>query len=183
MRRILAVALMAMSGMAWATQQMAEVMIVDGEPIALLAEPLAPLLARPEVASSLRTQVGTSLCTANWRGYQGTWEIRDDALYLVKLSISPCHDPREVPIDTVIPDAAAPLRATWFSGDLTIPLTKRHKHWHLEEGFMLERYELVTIAEGVVKERRTIERTRGVQGSGQNAADRSDGKPAVPVQQ
>ncbi|WP_416046730.1 hypothetical protein [Cupriavidus basilensis] len=99
MKRILAVTLMAMSGMAWATLQMAEVVIIDGEPTALLAEPLAPLLDRLEVASGLRTQVGTNLCTASWRGYQGTWEIRDDALYLVKLSISPCHDPREVPLD------------------------------------------------------------------------------------
>ncbi|WP_174427393.1 hypothetical protein [Cupriavidus basilensis] len=46
-----------------------------------------------------------------------------------------------MPIDTIIPDAAAPLKATWFSGELTISLTNRHRHWHLGEGFPLEHYD------------------------------------------
>ncbi len=39
---------------------------------------------------------------------------------------------------TIIPDAAAPLKATWFPGDLTIPMITRRRHWHLEEGLLLE---------------------------------------------
>ncbi len=168
MKWILAVALMAMAGMACATRQVAEVVVVNGEPTALLAEPLAPLLERPGIAANFRAQIGGGCATDNWRGYQGTWEIRDNALYLVKLTS--CHVPDGVPIDAVIPGATTPLKAIWFSGNLTIPLTKRRMAWHLGEDFLLEHYELIAIVDGVVKERKTIERTKYRDASGAKAS-------------
>lgn len=159
LRQILAVVLLFMSGLASATPQMAEVIIVNDEPTALLAEPLAPLLEEKKISDNLRAALGGWCSTANWRGYVGTWEIRDGALYLVKLG-SRCHQPSEVPLDAVIPGASSPQRAYWFSGELTIPLVKRSIGWHLGEEFMLMRYELVTVVHGVVTDRKTIERPR-----------------------
>ena len=159
MRRILAAALMFMSSVVFATPQEAEVILVNDEPTPLLAEPLAPLLEQQNIAGNLHAALGEWCTTANWRGYVGTWEIRDGALYLVKLG-SRCHKPSEVPVDAVIPGASSPQRAYWFSGNLTIPLVKRNIGWHLGEEFMLMRYELVTVVHGVVTDRTTIERPR-----------------------
>lgn len=158
MRRIFATILMFMSSVAFATPQVAEVIIVRGESTALLAEPLAPLLKQEEIARNLHAAFGWGCTTANWRGYVGTWEIRGDVLYLVKLS-SECHEPNEVPLGAVIPGASSPWKASWFSGNLTIPLVKRRMAWHLGEEFIVLRYELVTVVNGEVTERRTIERS------------------------
>ncbi|MBN6207505.1 hypothetical protein JYK21_13610 [Ralstonia pickettii] len=102
MRRLVAVALIFIADAAFATPQVAEVILVNDEPTALLAEPLAPLLEEEKISDNLRVALGGWCSTANWRGYVGTWEIRDGALYLVKLG-SRCHQPSEVPLDAVIP--------------------------------------------------------------------------------
>ena len=159
MRRIFAAAVMFMSSGAFATSQVAEVIIVNDEPTPLLAEPLAPMLEQQNIAANLHAVLGRACTTANWRGYVGTWEIRDGALYLVKLA-SQCHEPNEVPLDAVIPGTSSPQRAYWFSGNLTIPLVKRRIPWHLGEEFILMRYELVTVVHGVVTDRKIIERAR-----------------------
>ncbi|WP_439893087.1 hypothetical protein ACS7SF_24560 (plasmid) [Ralstonia sp. 25C] len=130
---------------------------VNDEPTAPLAEPLAPLLEQKKISDNLRAALDGWCSTANWRGYIGTWQIRDGALYLVKLG-SRCHEPSEAPLEAVIPGASSPQRAYWFSGKLTIPLVKRNSGWHLGEEFMLMRYELVTVVHGVVTDRKTIER-------------------------
>ncbi|WP_426399484.1 hypothetical protein ACN9M1_24635 [Ralstonia sp. R-29] len=159
MRRVFAAFLLFASGVAFATPQVAEVIIVNDESTALLAEPLAPLLKHQKIADNLRAALGGWCTTANWRGYVGTWEIRDGALYLVKLA-SPCHEPNDTPLDAVIPDASSPQRAYWFSGTLTIPLVKKSSSWHLGEELFVLRYERVTVVNGVVTDRKTIERPR-----------------------
>jgi len=164
---------MFVSSVVFATSQVAEVIIVNDEPIPLLAEPLAPMLEQQKVADNLHAALGGWCTTANWRGYVGTWEIRDGALYLVKLA-SRCHEPSEVPLDAVIPGASSPQRAYWFSGNLTIPLVKRSIGWHLGEEFMLMRYELVTVVHGVVTDRKTIERPRHSGSTGASSSPRAN---------
>lgn len=170
---------MFMSSAAFATPQAAEVIIVNDEPTALLAEPLAPLLKQQKIADNLRAALGGWCTTANWRGYVGTWEIRDGALYLVKLG-SPCHEPNDAPLDAVVPGASSPQRAYWFSGTLTIPLVKKSSSWHLGEDFMLMRYELVTVVNGVVTERKTIERPRHSGSTGASSSVPASGVAVEP---
>lgn len=143
MRRVLAVALMTISSMAWATLQMPEIMIVDDEPTLLLPVPLAPFLDRLGIASNFHANVRWRT-TANWRGYQGTWEIRDNPLYLLKLN-SQCRQLEDIPIDAIIPGAVAPVKATWFSGDLMVPLTGQRMRWSLDRVAFLDRFELITL--------------------------------------
>lgn len=172
MKRILAAALMLTSSVALSTPQEAELLIVNDEPTALLAEPLAPLLEQQRIAGNLHVALGGWCRTSNWRGYVGTWEIRDGVLYLVKLG-SACHEPKDVPLDVVIPGASSPLKASWFSGNLMIPLVKRRAGWHLGEEFMLMQFERVTVVNGVVTERQKIERSRRG-----GSADASSSAPA-----
>jgi len=51
--------------------------------------------------------------TGCWRGYQGTWEVRDDTLHLVRL------DPpsgSEDSLSVMFPEQTGSVEATWFSG-------------------------------------------------------------------
>ena len=179
MRRVFAAILLFASGVAFATPQVAEVIIVNDEPTALLAEPLAPLLKQQRIADNLRAALGGWCTTANWRGYVGTWEIRDGALYLVKLG-SPCHEPNDAPLDTVIPGASSPQRAYWFSGNLTVPLVKRRMDWHLGEEFVVLRYERITVVNGVVNDRKTIERPRDGGSTGASSSAPASGAAVEP---
>src|SRR4051812_39666292 len=52
-----------------------------------------------------------------WRGYVGTWEIRDDTLHLVQLSTSPGEEV-ESELARVFPQHAGSVAATWFSGEI-----------------------------------------------------------------
>jgi hypothetical protein len=57
--------------------------------------------------------------TACWRGYVGTWKIKNDELYLVSLQEG---YPRTggIPLDKVNPDWISPVKATWFTGTIQI---------------------------------------------------------------
>lgn len=68
--------------------------MIDGKPNALFAEPLGPALG---ANAQLRERLGKHLkgrCSASWRGYQATWEVRENMLYLVKVDANPCSSKR-----------------------------------------------------------------------------------------
>ena len=53
-----------------------------------------------------------------WRGYVGTWEIRNDALHLVAIEGSGKGWMR-IGLDELFPGHAGSVEATWFSGEIT----------------------------------------------------------------
>lgn len=90
------------------TAQVREIVVIDGERRGLCALPLAPLFHswRPEI----RFEVESS---ANWRGYQGSWEIVGTDLFLTDFTGTPVQngDPKQpgpaaLPIIAHGPDVA-----------------------------------------------------------------------------
>ena len=57
--------------------------------------------------------------SAHWRGYLGSWEIRNDRLYLIGLS-GTLMDGTKVCLDTLFPGFAERVFAHWFSGRLRL---------------------------------------------------------------
>lgn len=130
------------------TAQCPERLILDGRPRAIYAQPLYRLCKHYR----LELKNPHVWCTANYRGYVGTWEIRDGALYLAQVCWDNCSGRNsEVPM----PDdlhrrlfrAAGgdgfPLRAHWFNGLVRIPIGRRlvyshhgWSHWHERERVM-----------------------------------------------
>jgi uncharacterized protein (TIGR02996 family) len=53
-----------------------------------------------------------------WRGYVGTWELRDDALFLTGLAIPPDIAGRDA-LPEMFPESLGHVAATWFSGEIT----------------------------------------------------------------
>ncbi|MCX6328326.1 MAG: hypothetical protein NTZ85_02270 [Bacteroidia bacterium] len=55
-----------------------------------------------------------------WRGYLATWEIIDNCLYLVAVIF---HSPGgDKDLDYLFPNSISKIKATWYTGELKIPL-------------------------------------------------------------
>jgi uncharacterized protein (TIGR02996 family) len=52
-----------------------------------------------------------------WRGYEGTWEVRDDALHLVRVAAPHGQGSRDG-LARTFPGHAGPVEGTWFSGEI-----------------------------------------------------------------
>jgi hypothetical protein len=95
--------------------------------------------------------------TACWRGYIGTWEIRDSDLYLVALEREQ-HVVRETGPERlrkdlllqVFPGAERPIPATWFSGVLRLPQGAQLRYIHMGYVSIYERDLYLTVKSGKV---------------------------------
>lgn len=98
------------------TAQIPEYLLYRGNDYSLLTQPLAEWFRstgqRPDFAPKH---------TACWRGYVGSWEIRDDRLYLTDLE-GRLRSSGEATVKTVFPAEEGPVFAVWFSGELRCPI-------------------------------------------------------------
>jgi len=104
-----------------ATVQTPDVLTYEGEEIPLRTYPLESYFTddnpRPEGIFKTR-------CTANWRGYVAHWKLEEGQLYLTRLMEDSCGPSEEIPLDRVFPGGKGPIKASWFTGTLTIPRGK-----------------------------------------------------------
>lgn len=93
-------------------------------------------------------------CTACWRGYLGTWELRDRRLYLIALSDELDFEGNEsgsVSLATLFPDYPDRVFAHWYWGMLRIPLGKRIEYVHSGYATRHERDLLLGLEGGVLQ--------------------------------
>lgn len=83
--------------------------------------------------------------TACWRGYQGTWEIRDGRFYLVAL----CGRYRLGP--------GEPLLADWFSGVLRVPKGNLLEYVHMGFSSIYDQEAHISIDNGRVVKTQLID--------------------------
>ena len=102
------------------TVQVEEKIIIDGNKYVLLSEPLEPLLKR--FKKNLKLEPYGSYC---WRGYVGTWSIRNNVLYLEHLKIN--YHPQDE--DLLAPLLVDKLHyvAEWYTGELRVPFGKQYE--------------------------------------------------------
>jgi len=98
-----------------ATSQVPESLVYEGTTNDMYTAPLESLFP----AGKPKVFVEKPSSTACWRGYVGTWEIKNSELYLVALQEG---YPRTgaIPLDKVNPQWKSPVKAIWFSGSLRI---------------------------------------------------------------
>lgn len=147
---ILAVVWALTTGQAYATAQIPDSIVIDGETHPLHTEPLMPyLLSNPLVEKSFLVWGGG--CSASWRGYKATWEVVDRKLYLIRIEIGPCSDtPEVVPIDVIFQNNSKREFAEWYSGVMTIPQGKLVKPIPGGYASKYENYLTLKIKDGVV---------------------------------
>jgi hypothetical protein len=165
---------------AFAMPQEAEILIYKEGQYTLRSLPLASYFKSYPVPPALSSYF-TWCSAANYRGYQGTWEIKGDSLYLVRLEKG-CR-PRtvlqtgksskntekndglraakqrdsEIPLTELFSGQETPIKAAWYSGQLCIPQGKyicnHYSGWGKEYSNKL----LLSVENGVVTNKRVID--------------------------
>lgn len=109
------------------TAQASETLIYQGEELMMFETPLDIYLAQKKIQFQYET-------TANWRGYDGTWEIKGSdelgyRLYLVSLSAN-ITGRQKVGLDYLFPEYPSGVFAHWYSGQARCPRGKLLNYIH-----------------------------------------------------
>jgi len=132
------------------TAQVHERLILDGEETSMaFCPPLPdghPCIYEPEPDEALSDEAKFILSnTACWRGYMGTWEIKDGRFYL-----------RDLRGRFQMRDGG-PILADWFSGVLRVPKGKRLSYVHMGFGSVYEEEIHIKVKSGLIVARRVID--------------------------
>jgi hypothetical protein len=98
--------------------------------------------------------------TANWRGYQGSWEIKGSEevgyrLYLISLTACLKY-PKKVGLDYLFPEFPNGVFAHWFSGEIRCPRGDRLHYVHGGYASIYEEDLFLEFQEGVLKGTRVV---------------------------
>lgn len=119
------------------TAQVSEHLIYGGKEIPMFSNPLGLYLIASKVSFK-------SPHTANWRGYVGTWEVKEyegvERLYLIGLYAHKTYD-QIVGVRDIFPGYDT-VFAHWFSGELRLPQGEQLKYRHMGYGSIYE-YDLM----------------------------------------
>jgi hypothetical protein len=126
------------------TAQFGENMHYEGREVVMCNEPLGDYFKLAGIEPEFDAN-----CTALWRGYLGTWEIRDARLYLVGL-VGVLKGLIEANVATIFPGYPDRVFAHWYSGTLRVPEGKILQYAHGGYGSTYESDLLITIDKGVV---------------------------------
>jgi len=141
-----------------ATAQYPDKLIYKGKTISIFSNPFESYFddehSRPKIFSK-------SMCSAIWRGYVATWEIKSNDLYLLSLVEGTCeNNAPEIPLNEIFKDKKTPIKASWFSGIIRIPFGKQLQYIHMGYNSIYEKELYVTIKNGKVLEIELQERKK-----------------------
>jgi hypothetical protein len=142
-----------LSANVFATAQAPDYLMYEGEKHRLHVNPLEELFLENEELRP-KTEI---ISSGNWRGYVATFSIKEESLFVNDITIrKPDPDKeygylRESAIHEVFPNESD-RKMGWFSGLLVVPLGERTGYVHLSYASQYERYLLIRIENGLVKE-------------------------------
>ena len=131
------------------TAQVHETLILDGQETSMAFCPPLPeqhprIIELDPNDPQARRADSIIFSTACWRGYLGTWEIRDGRFYLVALA------------GRLQLRGEEPLAADWFSGVLRIPRGEMLQYVHMGFGSVFEEELHIRMEAGKVVSQRVI---------------------------
>lgn len=134
----------------FATAQIPDSLIYNGETVPIFSNPLESFFSEknPRPDNLFRFS-----CTACWRGYKAIWEVKGGSLYLIRVIEGTCSaDAPEIDMSKIF-GKKLPVEASWFSGVLRIPRGKLLSYVHMGYGSVYEKDLLLTFENGkLVKE-------------------------------
>lgn len=144
-------------GSAWATAQIPDALLYEGEKVWLFSEPLESLWGpgnpRPRFVPPH---------TANWRGYEAAWEIAEGRLYLTDFRgqvATPGGPLSQVTLTDLFPGSTGRVEAMWFTGTLRIPQGRQLQYIHMGYESLYERELLIRVERGKVVGTSVIDNT------------------------
>ncbi|HEX2623395.1 MAG TPA: hypothetical protein VHL11_24710 [Phototrophicaceae bacterium] len=136
------------------TAQFHEHLILEGTPTSMAFCPPIPT-DHPQIVALTQEEVSAGIeagainrfvhSTACWRGYIGTWELKDGKFYLVSIS---GH------FKVISPE---PIFADWVTAVLRIPEGERLHYVHMGFGSVYEFERHIKIEKGLVLDERRID--------------------------
>jgi hypothetical protein len=159
---ILLFASLASSGLARATAQASDRLLIDGEPYALNTNPLGAYLA----ALGDKAPKFESPHTALWRGYIASWALAEGKLWLTGVEgYRRVHDAKTGQDDIEAFDAMQALfpgsprvAATWYTGALIVPNGELVDYVHMGYGSTYSGYIVAIVRNGVEAQRLELSR-------------------------
>lgn len=144
--------LWAHTSVALATAQIPDEIVIDGKTEALLTNPLESVLHSNDwFRHPYNKYKPNGTCSALWRGYRATWEVKAGELYLIKIDLDACSSkPREMPLTSLFPGTTGPVKAIWYTGSLTVPLGRIVEYVHMGYGSRYEGYLYLQVENGKV---------------------------------
>jgi len=121
-----------------------DIIVVDGHKYSMACEPLEDYWdsenPRPEFKG---------ICTACWRGYVAKWEIDNKELYLIAIRSFNEND-IDLSVETIFPGSGGRVKATWFSGELRVPMGEMKRYVHMPYESVYEWDILMKVKDGEV---------------------------------
>jgi hypothetical protein len=138
-----------------ATAQEADIISYNDSQYGLLCNPLDSFFKLyPDKKSH-----GNVVSSSNWKGYIATWEIKNQHLYLLDVTVEVSDETgnhfsqTKSVLHEVFPDQNEVV-ADWYDGLLIIPIGKMVGYVHMEYGSSFEEYLLIQVKKGeVIKEK------------------------------
>ncbi|MCO4322725.1 hypothetical protein [Aliidiomarina quisquiliarum] len=149
---LLAVSLM-LPGVAFATAQVPDTIRIDGEEHYLNTNPLSAHL------ESVRWEHPENIVisSANWRGYIASWEVKDEQLLLIEVTVLLGGADRgdyvkKSILAELFPSSPAGVPANWYSGALIVPQGEITNYVHMGYDSSYESYKVIRVDAGRVTE-------------------------------
>ncbi|MCO7225989.1 hypothetical protein [Pleionea sp. CnH1-48] len=152
-RVILLMLVMWTSECLWATAQVPDTLLFQGKTHDLHVNPLSRFFEEnPELKPESEVTV-----TSNWRGYEATFSIVNDQLYVNDITVLrkgffKWNDIRDVSVIRDVFPEKLDRRLKWYSGLLISPKGKVVKYIHGGYASQFERYLLIRVKKGIVTE-------------------------------
>ena len=124
------------------TIQAGDILTYRGEKTTIATEPLKSYL-------EIHSDVGFILkSTGLVRGYIGTWEIKNNQLYLISL-LGFVENNKKVDLNYLFPNKME-VFASWYSGDIRIPEGELLKKINLGYASIFEKDRILSFKEGIL---------------------------------
>jgi hypothetical protein len=139
----------------FATGQVPDYMIYKDDTVAIFSNPLEQYFQQIE-KRELKDFVGCG-STACWRGYKAIWELKNDSLFLRK--ITSCHKDCGLEIkdaDLKKMFGTENVFANWFTGKIVIPQGKQVQYIHMGYASIYERELHISFKNGLQTNERIV---------------------------
>ena len=133
---------------AFGTAQFSERLLYKGKICGLTVLPLEEYFD----ANHPRPKELRATSTGCYRGYVGTWEVKDRTLYLISLgrfrgSRRPME---EIPLSLIFEDRKAPIKADWYTGVLRVRQGKLLRYVHMRFDSVYEKDLYIVVKRGII---------------------------------
>ena len=140
----------------YATEQIPDLLISNVDTVNLYSLPFTQLEQRLQRDTSFLNR--TCWSTACWRGYQATWEIKNETLYLRK--ITGCCD-KSIQADLALLFGRIAkdneIVADWFSGRIVVPRGKKIYGEHMGFSTVFEREDIFFVSDGLLTSHKQVD--------------------------